>query len=105
MLTFDNAAVNARVADAPAGGYRAEWAGIRQHHQRRPPAAARDGRGPPAPDGAGRPADRRGTYIRVALAAVTPAIGSWAAPVHAYFKRTAGSWKLVGFERLPEQDK
>ena len=45
-----------------------------------------------------------GTYIRVALSAVTPAIGSWARPVHAYFKRTAGSWKLVGFERLTEQD-
>ena len=45
-----------------------------------------------------------GTYVRVGLSAVTPAIGTWARPVHAYFKRTGGSWKLVGFERLPEQD-
>jgi len=105
VLTFANAAVDARVADAPTGGYRAEWAvfdNATSAARPLPPATAAARPRLTAP--AGLPtAD--GTYLRVALAAVTPAIGSWAAPVHAYFKRTAGSWKLVGFERLPEQDK
>jgi hypothetical protein len=104
VLTFANAAVDARVAEPPTGGYRAEWALFdNATGQTRPlgPETSTTLTRVSAPSGLPT-AD--GTYIRVALSAVTPAIGSWARPVHAYFKRTAGSWKLVGFERLPEQE-
>jgi hypothetical protein len=102
VLSFVNAAVNARVAEPPTGGYRAEWGvfdnATGETRRLRPETSATVTR-LPAPSGLPT-AD--GTYIRVALSAVSPAIGAWARPVHAYFKRTAGSWKLVGFERLPE---
>ena len=104
VLTFANAAVDARVAEPPAGGYRAQWAVLDNATGAvgpLPPETSAPRTRLSAPPGLPT-AD--GTYIRVALSAVSPAIGSWAAPVHAYYKRTAGSWKLVGFERLPEQD-
>ena len=104
VLTFANAAVDARVAEPPTGGYRAEWAvfdNATGQVRLLEPGTGTTATRVPAPSGLPT-AD--GTYIRVALSAVTPAIGSWARPVHAYFKRTAGSWKLVGFERLTEQD-
>jgi len=104
VLTFANAAVDARAAEAPKGGYHAEWAAFdNATGQTRAlgPGTSATALRMPAPSGLPT-AD--GTYIRVALSAVTPAVGSWARPVHAYFKRTAGSWKLVGFERLPEQE-
>ena len=41
-----------------------------------------------------------GSYIRAEIAA-KGGPESWAAPVHAYFVREAGGWKLVGFERVP----
>ena len=43
-----------------------------------------------------------GAFVRADIAAVGGADPSWASPVHAYFKRTAGGWKLVGFDRLPD---
>jgi hypothetical protein len=104
VLTFANAAVDARVAEPPTGGYRAEWAvfdNATGEARGLPPETSATVTRLPAPSGLPT-AD--GTYIRVALSAVTPVIGTWARPVHAYFKRIAGSWKLVGFERLPEQD-
>jgi hypothetical protein len=102
VLTFANAAVDAHAAEPPAGGYRAAWAVFdNATGEVRPlqPETSATGTRLPAPSGLPT-AD--GTYIRVALSAVSPAIGSWAKPSHAYFKRIAGSWKLVGFERLPE---
>jgi hypothetical protein len=44
-----------------------------------------------------------GAFIRVDIKAVNSPQPSWTVPVHAFFKRAGSSWKLVGFERLPDQ--
>jgi hypothetical protein len=41
-------------------------------------------------------------YIKVALSATDADLVSWERPVHAYFRRVEGTWRLVGFERMPE---
>jgi hypothetical protein len=43
-----------------------------------------------------------GTFARVDIKAITPSQPSWSSPVQAYFRRDGASWKLVGFERLPD---
>lgn len=42
-----------------------------------------------------------GAFVRVDISAADPAHPSWTEPVHAYFRRGAGEWKLVGFDRMP----
>ena len=42
-----------------------------------------------------------GSFLHVEISAPAAAHASWATPVHAYFKRTANGWVLVGFERQP----
>ena len=39
-------------------------------------------------------------YIQVDLAA-TGGPQAWTKPVSAYFRKIAGAWTLVGFERVP----
>jgi hypothetical protein len=41
-----------------------------------------------------------GAFVRVDVSA-TGGAPSWSLPIHAYFKRTADGWKLVGFDRMP----
>ena len=43
-----------------------------------------------------------GTFIRVDLSADHADHPSWKRPVRAYFTRQANAWRLVGFERLPD---
>jgi hypothetical protein len=100
-LTFRNVAVDAAVAGAPSG-YRAEWSafdnttrelrliGTSTSSQTRMPAPA------------GLPSEP-GSHVRVAIAADGGTHASWHEPVHAYFRRTAADWTLVGFERLPDR--
>jgi hypothetical protein len=38
----------------------------------------------------------------VALSSVGATQSSWETPVNAIFLRQSGSWRLVGFERIPE---
>ena len=42
-----------------------------------------------------------GSYVKVALSAVSPSDPAWAQPIDVYFRRTATGWTLVGLERLP----
>ena len=99
-LTFENAAVGAGVAAAPAGGYAVQWARFDDNTgQVGAPlgtsTASANGRSvAPAP----LPAEP-GTYIRLDIRAVQPAPAPWGAPVHAYFHREGGGWRLVGLER------
>jgi hypothetical protein len=100
VLTFRNAAVDAGFANAPEG-YRATWSVfdnatgqtrvIADATSRSARVAAPEGL-PTAP----------GAFIRVELSAIGGMNPSWAVPVHAYFRNLGGTWKLVGFERLPE---
>jgi hypothetical protein len=43
------------------------------------------------------------TFVEIAISAETADHAAWRQPVHAYFRRTADGWKLVGLERLPEK--
>jgi hypothetical protein len=104
LLTFANAAVDAGVSPAPTGGYRARWYSFDNlTAQSRPignATSAREGR-------IQAPADllsAAGEFIRVDIEAVDPSHASWAIPVRAYFRRASGAWKLVGFERIPDND-
>jgi hypothetical protein len=39
----------------------------------------------------------------VDIAADSDAYPTWKQPVRAYFRQDGGSWKLVGFERMPDK--
>ena len=98
VLTFANAAVAAGVAPAPAS-YHAVFSSFDN--------ATRDSRR--IGDATSTTTEIRalaglpsasGSYLHVEISATSAGHASWATPVHAYFKRTANGWTLVGFERL-----
>ena len=102
VLTFDNAAVGARVAEPPRGGYQASWFAFdNATGATRPIGEAGTSSSPRLQAPAGLPSEP-GAYIKVQVAAIDPPHPSWTVPVDVYFRRTAGGWKLVGLERLPE---
>jgi hypothetical protein len=99
VLTFKNAAVDAKVSTPPKGGYRAAWAVFDNNTGDSKPigspvTAATTRVDPPA----GLPA-AAGSFVRVSISAVDPPNPSWTVPVESYFKRTADGWTLVGLER------
>jgi hypothetical protein len=100
-LTFENAAVAAGVAPAPAGGYVMQWARFDNNT-----GVTTGSLGSSTSAGVGRSQapvalpSEPGAYIKVEIRAVQPPNPSWGAPVSAYFVR-AGGWKLVGLERMP----
>jgi hypothetical protein len=100
-LTFVNAAVRARLASAPAGGYEARWFRFNNDSGETTPL------GSPTPSAGSSvqapvplPAEPGG-FVKVDVYAKDPPHPSWKEPVQAYFRRTADGWKLVGLERLP----
>jgi hypothetical protein len=99
-LTFDNAAVQAGVANPPAGGYVVQWARFDNNTgtvtEIGTSTAGGNGR-TQAP--AALPAEP-GSHIRLEIRAVQPEHAVWGAPVTAFFRR-AGGWRLVGLERTP----
>jgi len=102
VLTFENPAVRASLADAPKGGYTATWsrfdnAASSSQPVGSPTTAATERLQAPSdlPRGAG-------TYIKVSIAAVDPPHASWAKPLDVYFRGTSSGWQLVGVERLSE---
>ncbi len=101
VLTFANAAVDARVAQAPDAGYAIAWSRFDNDSGTATPigtgTATSAGRGQ-AP--AGLPTTA-GAFVKVEISADIPAHRSWATPASAYFRRTADGWVLVGFERMP----
>lgn len=99
-LTFGNAAVDHRLADAPAS-YRATWSTFdNSTGQTRPLGETTSVRAPmQAPSSL---PTVTGSYIQVDIAADHPGFASWTQPVRAYFLRQAAGWKLVGFERMPD---
>jgi hypothetical protein len=102
ILTFSNAAVQARVSPEPKGGYRAEWFVFNNTTGESNPlgvSATSSGLRIEAP---GLLPSGVGSFVRIDVSAVDPPYPSWAVPVHLYFKRTMDGWKLVGLERLPE---
>jgi hypothetical protein len=100
VLAFDNAAVDAGYADAPAT-YQATWlqfdnatgntSRVAESRSSTPVMHA-----PPALPSA------IGSFIEVDISAQSASRPSWQQPVRTYFRRTAAGWKLVGLERLVE---
>jgi hypothetical protein len=101
VLTFENPAVRARLADAPKGGYQAAWSrfdnGTGESQPIGSPTTARDER-LQAPTGLPQ---GDGVYIKASVSAVEGPHRSWATPVDVYFRRAGGAWQLVGVDRLP----
>ena len=99
-LTFVNAAVQAKVAAAPAGGYEARWFTFdNATGDTRPIGSPTRAMGERLPVAAGLPA-ATGAFIQVDVRAIDPAHAAWATPVRVYFRRTAQSWALAGLDRL-----
>ena len=99
VLTFGNAAVEAKLA-APPGSYKATWStfvnatgetnriGETTSQEQRMQAPMQL----PSSDGA---------FIKVELSANSGTHPTWAQPVTSYFRRQSDEWQLVGFERIP----
>lgn len=108
-LTFGNAAVQHGFAKAP-DPYLVTWYGFDnatgesqqfgQFKGQAPFTAPSEVLARTRPDTT-LPGDR-GVFVRVDISAADPAHPSWALPVRAYFRGSAGGWKLVGFERMPD---
>lgn len=99
-LTFVNAAVQAKVAAEPAGGYEARWFTFDNATGGTQPLGA-----PTRGTGASVPAARNlpamtGAFIKIEVRAVDPVHPAWATPVRVYFRRTARSWELAGLDRM-----
>jgi hypothetical protein len=100
VLTFRNAAVDARVAAAPAG-YRADWFAF-DNATGESRAIGNTSTGAPRMQAPAGLAGISSDFIRILLGASGGPNPSWKRPVQAYFRREAGGWRLVGFERLLE---
>ena len=103
-LEFRNAAVDAGVAVAPAGGYRIEWASFDNAtgdaRSIAPPGTSAQTT-LPAP---GLLPETAGAMVRIRVAANAPAPEAWQHPIDAYFRKMPPGWRLVGLERLGNQD-
>jgi hypothetical protein len=100
-LTIENAAVAARVAQAPTA-YRAVWHEFdNAADTTRPLGETRSASDViPAPS-SGLPAGSD-SYVRVDVSAESVEHSAWGEPVRIYFHRTGSVWKLVGLERVRE---
>jgi len=101
VLTFVNAAVQARVASAPPNGYEARWFTFDNQTGAATPLGSPvtiQGMSIQAPVALPGETD---TFMKVEIAAVNPPHPAWKDPVQVYFKKTADGWKLVGLERMP----
>jgi hypothetical protein len=97
-LTFQNAAVDAGVAPAPAG-YVVGWS----RFDNATGVATPIGETSASETRINAPQDlpsAPGTFVRADISA-KGGPESWSAPSHAYFVREAAGWRLVGFERVP----
>lgn len=98
VLTFRNAAVEFAVASEPPE-YVVQWLRFDNATGATKPIGTTSASGMTVRAPADLPS-APGSYIRAEIAA-RGGPESWAAPVHAYFVRESGGWKLVGFERVP----
>jgi len=100
-LTFENAAVDADLAQAPQR-YRATWFEFDNATGALRALGETDGNS----TGMDAPADlpsRMDSVVAVDLSADGTDYEGWRRPIRAYFRRQTDGWKLVGLDRLPEE--
>ena len=97
VLTFENAAVAARAADAPAG-YASTWSLFdNETGQSRPLGEGRGNR--PEIDAPAPLPEGSGAIVQVDVRAEGTGPAAWQRPVHLFFRRSASGWTLVGLDR------
>lgn len=94
-LTFRNLAVEAAVADRPAG-YRAQWYTFDNAADKATLVATTEETQSPLP----MPTLPASEFIKVDVVAVGGP-EAWTRPISAYFRKNGSGWTLVGLERLP----
>jgi hypothetical protein len=101
-LTFENASVAAKLANASAAGYSATWSQFNNDTGETTAIGSpttTSGNQVQAPAGLPTAA---GSFVKVQLsAAPPPEKGTAVAPLDVYFRRTGDGWRLVGLERQP----
>ncbi|HEX5111097.1 MAG TPA: hypothetical protein VFV95_21745 [Vicinamibacterales bacterium] len=100
-LSFQNAAVDAKFAEAPAA-YLAAWSLFDNATGTAKPIAETKSATTSMQGPAGLPRTE-GAYIEVDLSAQSDAHPSWREPIRTHFRRTANGWTLVGLTRLADQ--
>jgi hypothetical protein len=104
VLTFRNAAVDAGVAKPPQT-YRAQWAAFDNATRATRPLGETTASTARITPPANLPSDAD-VFLRLDISAAGGgAEKSWETPVRAYFRRDSRSWRLVGFERTPDDGK
>jgi hypothetical protein len=98
-LTIENAAVDGGVAKGTVS-YRASWMQFDNATGATKPISETQSTTTTIAAPGGLPSSG---FVAVDIAAEADAYPTWKQPVRAYFRRDGGSWKLVGFERLPEK--
>jgi hypothetical protein len=97
-LTFGNAAVAGGVAQGPVT-YRASWMRFDNATNATTPLSETTS----TTTMIAAPGDLPSSgFVAVDIAANSDSYPTWKQPVRAYFRRDGGNWKLVGFERWPE---
>ena len=98
-LTFENAAVAGGVAQGPVA-YRASWMLFDNMTGATKPLSETES----AATTIAAPNDLPSSgFVAVDISADSESYPTWKQPVRAYFQRDGASWKLVGFERQPEE--
>jgi hypothetical protein len=99
-VTFENAAVAAGVASGPTA-YRAAWLRFDNATGETQPIAETQSATTTLDAPRGLPA-AAGSFVEVDISADSDTYPAWRKPVRTFFRRTADGWKLVGFERMPD---
>jgi hypothetical protein len=100
-LTFRNVAVDYFFARPPAAGYHAVWSSFDNVTGSRRVLGHSAGLDTVLVSPSPLP-QTPGTFVMVAVSADDSDHATWRNPVHAYFRRHADGWQLVGFERTPD---
>jgi hypothetical protein len=98
-LTVENAAVAGGVAQGPVA-YRASWMLFDNATGATKPLSETKSTTTTIAAPAGLPSSG---FIAVDIAADSDTFPTWKQPVRAFFRQDSGSWKLVGFERIPDK--
>ena len=98
-LTFENAAVTGGVASGTVA-YRASWMVFDNATGTTKPLSETKSATTTIAPPSGLPSSG---FIAVDIAADSDTYPTWKQPVRAYFRQDGGTWKLVGFERMPDK--